>query len=87
MLSRLVQFLEDYRRRLAEARARGFGMQILYHDPKRLAPGEEQALGVTWVAFDELLRRADFVSIHARLTAETRHLFGEREFGLMKPVT
>jgi glyoxylate reductase len=31
------------------------------------------------------LRRSDFISIHARLTPQTRHLFGERELGLMKP--
>ena len=66
-------------------RARGFRMQALYHDPRRVPGDEEQALGVQWVEFDELLRRSDFVSIHARLTPQTRHLFGTREFGLMKP--
>jgi glyoxylate reductase len=37
------------------------------------------------VALDELLQRADFVSLHAPLTPETRGLIGDRELGLMKP--
>jgi glyoxylate reductase len=69
----------------AARRARGFGMRILYHDPRRLQAAEEKELGLTWVALDELLAQADFVSLHARLTPETRHLLGDREFGLMKP--
>lgn len=69
----------------AARRARGFGMRILYHDPHRLQAAEEKELGLTWVALDELLAQADFVSLHARLTPETRHLLGDREFGLMKP--
>jgi len=71
--------------RAAAQRARGFRMKVLYHDPRRLPPEEEAELGITWVEFEELLRRSDFVSIHANLTKETRHLFGKREFGLMKP--
>ena len=71
--------------RAAAQRARGFRMKVLYCDPRRLPPEEEAELGVIWVEFEELLRRSDFVSIHAKLTKETRHLFGRREFGLMKP--
>ena len=70
--------------RAVARRARGFRMQTLYYDPARLAVSEEAALGITWVELDDLLRRSDFVSIHARLLPETRHLFGAREFGLMK---
>lgn len=71
--------------RAAAQRARGFRMKVLYYDPRRLPPEEEAEFGVIWVEFEELLRRSDFVSIHAKLTKETRHLFGKREFGLMKP--
>ena len=34
---------------------------------------------------DTLLRESDFISLHTPLTAETRHLIGARELGLMKP--
>lgn len=70
--------------RAAAERARGFSMRVLYHDPQRLAPAEEAALGLTWVSLDVLLAEADFVSLHARLTRETRHLIGERELKSMK---
>jgi phosphoglycerate dehydrogenase-like enzyme len=41
-------------------------------------------LGCTLVPLDELLARADFVSLHAPLTAETRHLIDARRLALMK---
>ncbi len=66
-------------------RARGFPLRVIYHDPRRLAADDEKALGMTWVAFDELLANADIVSVHANLTAATHHLIGARELGLMKP--
>lgn len=65
-------------------RARGFGMKLLYHDPRRLQAEEESALGLAWVAFERLLAESDYVSIHAALTPQTRHLIGARELGLMK---
>jgi glyoxylate reductase len=71
--------------RAVAQRARGFPLRVIYHDPRRLAADEERALGLTWVALDELLATADYVSLHTQLTAGTRHLIGAREFGLMKP--
>jgi glyoxylate reductase len=70
--------------RAVARRAQGFPLRVIYHDPRRLTTAEEKALGLTWVAFDELLATADFVSIHANLCPATRHLIGAREFGLMK---
>lgn len=70
--------------RAAAARARGFSMRVLYYDPHRLSPDEESALGLAWMPLEKLLAEADFVSLHARLTPATRHLMGNREFGLMK---
>ena len=71
--------------RAAAERARGFKMKTLYYDPKRIPEADEKALALTWTPFDTLLSQSDFVSIHARLVPETRHLFSDREFALMKP--
>jgi glyoxylate reductase len=45
----------------------------------------EQQLGARRVELDELLREADFISIHAPLTRETEKMIGARELSLMKP--
>ncbi len=67
------------------ARARGFSMPVIYHDPRRLSPEKEKELGATWLPFDEVFRQADFVSLHVQLTPQTRHLVGAAQFALMKP--
>ena len=65
-------------------RARGFDMNILYHSRTR-KPDLEEQLGLEWVDnLPALLERSDFVSLHVRLTAETRHLIGAGELGHMK---
>ncbi|MFM7555400.1 MAG: 2-hydroxyacid dehydrogenase, partial [Verrucomicrobiota bacterium] len=46
---------------------------------------EAEALGVRFTSLDDLLARADFVSLHAALTPATRGLIGERELRRMKP--
>ncbi len=65
-------------------RARGFDMRLLYADPRRKTE-VERALGVEHVTFDELLAVCDFVSVHAPLTPQTRHLFDDAAFAKMKP--
>jgi glyoxylate reductase len=64
-------------------RATGFSMRILYL--ARSAKPELQAIGAKPATFDEILRESDFVSAHVPLTPETRHMFGEVQFRMMKP--
>ncbi len=74
--------------RIGQAVARrglGFNMSILYSDARRVAPEVESELRAQYVPLDELLRKADFVTIHADLNDQTRHLIGERELKLMGP--
>ncbi len=71
--------------RAVARRARGFDMTILYTKRSRLSEAEERDLGVTYVSLDDLLRRADFVSLNAAFTPETFHLISTRELSLMKP--
>jgi glyoxylate reductase len=65
-------------------RAKGFGMEILYHNRSRREDAEQE-LGARYVELDELLETADFVSVHTPLTDETHHLIGAPELGKMKP--
>jgi glyoxylate reductase len=71
--------------RAVARRARGFSMRTLYWGPRRIAESEEGALGLEYAPLDRLLTESDFVSVHAPLKPETRHLLGARELGLMKP--
>ena len=65
-------------------KARGFGLRVLGYDPY-LSAEELQARGVEKVDFAQLLREADYVSIHTPLSAETKNMFGLGEFKQMKP--
>jgi glyoxylate reductase len=65
-------------------RARGFSMRLIYWSP-RPKPDAEREYGMQRVSLDQLLRESDFVSVHAPLNAETRHLISDKEFALMKP--
>jgi len=71
--------------RAVAKRAQGFSMRTLYWTPRRKPESEEREAGLIYVPYDQLLAESDFVSVHAPLTAETRHLVGERELSLMKP--
>jgi glyoxylate reductase len=66
-------------------RARGFGMRVLYWTPRRKPESLEREMAMIYVPLDQLLKEADFVSLHSPLRAETRHQIGAREFALMKP--
>lgn len=60
------------------------GAQVRIHDPYA-DPETLRTLGTPCDDLDELLAEADIVSLHARLTAETRGLLGARELSLLAP--
>jgi glyoxylate reductase len=66
-------------------RGRGFDMKIVYADPRRLLPEDEAKFDARHLSFEELLRSADFVSLHPQLSPATRHLMSDAQFALMKP--
>jgi glycerate dehydrogenase len=61
--------------------ASGFGMEILV----AARPGSSGATDKDRIPFDQLLRQADFVSLHCPLTPDTRSLINEQSLSLMKP--
>lgn len=65
-------------------RARAFGMHVVAFDPFLVAE-RAQALGIERAELDDVLRRADVVSLHVPLTDATSGLLGDRELALMKP--
>lgn len=64
-------------------RVRPFGLRSIAFSPRAPESAFESA-GVRRVELDELLAESDFVSVHTPLRAETHHLIGARELGLMK---
>lgn len=65
-------------------RAKGFNLKVIYYDREPVPPIIEKELGASYVSFDELLRKSDFISVHVPLTEETFHLIGQEEFSMMK---
>jgi D-3-phosphoglycerate dehydrogenase / 2-oxoglutarate reductase len=64
-------------------KAQAFGLRVITHDPY-VEPDVLAKAGVEGVSFDDLLGRADFVSIHAPLLPATRGLFNAAAFAKMK---
>jgi len=67
------------------ARARAFGMNILYNKRHRLPASVEEELGIAFEPdLDRLVARADIVTLHCPLTAETNRIMNRQRIGLMK---
>ncbi len=67
-------------------RAAAFGMQVHYHNRRRLRTEVEQALGATyWESLDQMVARMDVISINCPHTPSTFHLMNARRLKLMKP--
>jgi gluconate 2-dehydrogenase len=71
-------------RRVAR-RALGFDMTVLYHDGQKADAETERACNATFVSMEELLARADILTIHVPYAPSTHHLVGAPEFAKMKP--
>ena len=67
-------------------RASVFGMQIHYHNRKRLRPEIEAEMEATyWESLDQMVARMDVISINCPSTPSTFHLMNARRLKLMKP--
>ncbi|MBI2219135.1 MAG: lactate dehydrogenase [Candidatus Rokubacteria bacterium] len=66
-------------------RAAAFDMKVQYYDILRLTEDQEDALGVRFVLFTELLETSDIVSLHVPLNETTRRMMSARELEMMKP--
>jgi glyoxylate reductase len=66
-------------------RARAFGLQIHYHNRRRVAPSIEEELSATyWESLDQMLARMDIISINCPHTPATYHLLSARRLKLMR---
>ena len=63
-------------------RALGFDMKVLAYDPYIKVDDVER--DISMASLDEVLQEADFVSLHAALSEETRQLIGEAQLKIMK---
>jgi glyoxylate reductase len=67
-------------------RARAFGMQVHYHNRKRLRPEVEAELDATyWESLDQMIARMDIISVNCPHTPSTFHLLNARRLKLLKP--
>ncbi|HKR02334.1 MAG TPA: phosphoglycerate dehydrogenase [Pyrinomonadaceae bacterium] len=69
--------------RTVAARARAFGMNIMAYDPF-VAPEQARDLELEIAPLEEVFARADFITVHTPLTAETRGIIGAQAFARMK---
>ncbi|HGA3715403.1 TPA: NAD(P)-dependent oxidoreductase [Streptococcus agalactiae] len=64
--------------------AKAFGMTVVYNDVYRLPKDKEKELGVTYLEFDQLIKTADVITIHAPALPSTIHKFNKDVFAKMK---
>ncbi|WP_073976576.1 2-hydroxyacid dehydrogenase, partial [Erythrobacter donghaensis] len=67
-------------------RARGFGLNVVYHNRRRLPESLEQMLGASFEPdLDTLIAGSDIITLHCPRSPETRGIIDARRIGLMKP--
>lgn len=67
---------------VAQMAVNGFGMKVIGYDPY---PPKAPLVHIDMMSRDEVLRQADFISLHMPSLPETRHSIGYAQFALMKP--
>jgi lactate dehydrogenase-like 2-hydroxyacid dehydrogenase len=73
-------------RAVAQRAHHGFGMKVIFHDPYPPPPEVARTLGAEpRPTLEDVLREADFVSLHCPATPETRHLMNRDRLALMRP--
>lgn len=70
-------------REVARRASQGLGMKVIAYDPF-ITPEGAKPLGVALRDLKELLKQADFITVHTPLTPETKHLIDREAFSLMK---
>ncbi len=65
-------------------RAKGFNMNIIYHNRHRLDKALEARLGIRYAELNEVLKKSDFLTIHTGLNQDSFNMIGKREFSKMK---
>lgn len=65
-------------------RARSFALHIMGYDPY-ITPERADKLGVEMVSFEDVFKKADFITLHLPRTKQTYHMVGEKELALMRP--
>jgi D-3-phosphoglycerate dehydrogenase len=65
-------------------RAKVFGMEVIGYDPF-LTEERAEKIGVKLGTVNEIVAKADFITVHTPLTPETRHLISKPQFEIMKP--
>lgn len=70
--------------RAVARRATGFNMKVLYHQRHRLPQEEETRLRAEYASLEDLLKNADYVTLHVPLTAETKYMIGKGQLSQMK---
>ncbi len=64
-------------------RAQAFGMRVLAYDPY-LAPSRAKAMQVEGVSLDDLLKQADYITVHMPMTEDTKYMIDEAAFAKCK---
>lgn len=65
-------------------KAKGLGLNVIYFDPIRASAAQEAEIGVKYVPLEELLKIADFITLHCPYVPENHHLINEKTLSLMK---